>query len=761
MVVLFTTQLFAQQKIQSTIINEATHEVVPGVVVKNTKTNESVMTDINGWFEIKIQNNEDVLNIKDIRFETLEITAKNVKKNTALSMHAEQLNQVIVSASRTKENKHDVPVAISSITKKTLTELKPNDVSEVLNQKPGVHMVDLGNEQHMLAIRQPITTKSVFLFLEDGLPIRPTGIFNHNALLELNSEALETIEIIRGAYSSLYGSEAIGGAINYVTEKPSATLTGNVSARINDIGYKRFGAKISNTVGKTGIYFAGYHSRIDDGFRAYGDFKKYTGTLKVNHQFSDQLFLDNTLTVTDYKSDTSGSLSKTAFEDKDYSSNHTFTYRDAYALRLTSSLRYLWNDDHQSTLKFFYRDNALGQNPTYRISNRSPLNAVSKTGEINENSFESFGALLQHDAKISDQFKFNAGGVIDFSKNDFFAEELEVFRNSKGVFESFEQLGTFKVDYQTDLLNIGGFVAGEYKLNEYLRLNGGLRLDGFLYDFTNKKGAGAADFKAPNTEKGFVSFTPRIGLVYKEKNHGVYINYSKGFVPPSVSELFRKSTVPNLDPSKFNNYELGGFMSFLNHKLYIDAAVYYLDGKDEIVSVRTIDTATNLDDTENKNSGATEHYGVEAKIVYKLTEELTLRNSGSISRHKYKEFATKISNEEDSGVDFSGNDIPGAPEYINNLELSFRPTSFKGYRLGVEWQALGKYDTDNDNTISYGGYHLMNLRNSLRFEKVQVWVNILNVFNTTYATRASTGFGRTTFTPGNPRNITLGLQYSF
>src|SRR3546814_5098426 len=52
----------------------------------------------------------------------------------------------------------------------------------------------LGNEQHSMSIRQPLSFKSLFLYLEDGIPIRPAGVFNHNALIEMNMAALNSVE---------------------------------------------------------------------------------------------------------------------------------------------------------------------------------------------------------------------------------------------------------------------------------------------------------------------------------------------------------------------------------------------------------------------------------------------------------------------------------------------------------------------------------------------------------------------------------------
>ncbi|MGX7835952.1 TonB-dependent receptor plug domain-containing protein, partial [Campylobacter fetus subsp. venerealis] len=78
---------------------------------------------------------------------------------------------------------------------------------------------------HSMAIRQPATTSPYYLYLEDGIAVRPMGIFNHNALLETNQLAISSVEVVKGPVSSIYGSEGIGGAINFLTHRPTAVPT--------------------------------------------------------------------------------------------------------------------------------------------------------------------------------------------------------------------------------------------------------------------------------------------------------------------------------------------------------------------------------------------------------------------------------------------------------------------------------------------------------------------------------------------------------
>ncbi len=78
-----------------------------------------------------------------------------------------------------------------------MEDTKATRIDQLVNKISGVNMVNLGNEQHQMSIRQPMTTKSLFLYLEDGIPIRTTGVYNHNALLEMNMPAAAQIEIIK------------------------------------------------------------------------------------------------------------------------------------------------------------------------------------------------------------------------------------------------------------------------------------------------------------------------------------------------------------------------------------------------------------------------------------------------------------------------------------------------------------------------------------------------------------------------------------
>ena len=138
--------------------------------------------------------------------------------NAQTNENEEYVEQVVVTATKEVKPKHEVAEAITAIYEDELKAIMPSHPAEALNHIAGVHINNLGGEGHMTAIRQPITTAGVYLYLEDGLPIRPTGFFNHNGLYEINLPQSSVIEVTRGPGTALYGSDAIGGIIDSITK---------------------------------------------------------------------------------------------------------------------------------------------------------------------------------------------------------------------------------------------------------------------------------------------------------------------------------------------------------------------------------------------------------------------------------------------------------------------------------------------------------------------------------------------------------------
>lgn len=759
--ILFLISLFtyflswAQTPIQGTVTNKELGEPLQFVTIVNLNTKQATTTDRLGEFTISATSEKDSIQISSMGYENQILLAKNT---IHIQLHTAQLalNEVVVSVDREQEQRTESPIAISSISQRRIQHIKPTSIDQVLNQTPGVNMVDLGNEQHTMSIRRPIDYGASYLYMEDGIPIRTSGVFNHNALLEINMANTSKIEVVRGPVSNIYGSEAIGGAINFISKKPSLHPTAGASLQSNDIGYKRADFYASNTINKTlGIRFSGYYANQTDGIISHSDFDKLALSLSAHFNISANTELIWSNSYIDYYADMTGSLDSADFYSKTYTSPQTFTNRRVDAFRSKLALHHHWNSKSKTTITGFFRNNSIKQNPSYRVKDDfKPWvpsgNPNLAHGEINDNSFKSIGLVAQQKNSFS---WLNAslitGGSFDFSPNTYEARYISIHKNDDGIYDRFTKTDSMLANYNADLMNMAVYSQLKIQPIANLYITGGLRYDNFNYEFDNNLGSNTFTSVLDGNDQ-FSRITPKLGFTYNIKeNRGVYANYGQGFVPPQVSELYRGNDVPTLKPVYYENFEVGGWMTFANNKAKLDVSIYSMDGKNEIISVLQDDGSR-----IRQNAGETAHKGIEYAINVLLHEDLEFRFGGSNSIHEFIDF-------DESGKDFSGNKMPQAPQWIANAQLSYTPHQIKGLRVGLEWQHINSYFMDQQNTKTYDGCDVFNLRLGYEWKSFEIWTNVLNLTDELYATVArATKWGQS-YSLGKPQHITFGIAYSF
>lgn len=669
------------------------------------------------------------------------------------------LQEVIVTANRHAQLRTEAPVAISQISPTVIHDTKATTIDQLINKAPGVFMVNLGSEQHMMSIRQPMSTKGLYLYLEDGIPIRTSGIFNHNALLEMNMTAVKNIEIIRGPSSSIYGAEAIGGAINFISRPIPVDLMARAELQGNTTGYRRADLSTGSTFGKLGISFSGYYAENKNGVLDRSDFHKAAGTLRTEYKFTDKTTLTGSLTLLDYYSDMRGSLDSAAFRNKNYSTPHTFTWRTVNALRLTTQLQHTWNERSSTAIALVYRDNSIGQNPSYRVKDDYRRTGAGWTGnkslahgEINDNSFNSYAAILTHNQQFfSGKLTTVSGMSFDHSPSTYEAHYIRIDQdpNTRRYTGYTERKDSLLSNYATRISNAAAFSQLEYKLWQNFRIVAGLRYDVFRLAFTNHLPPSAFS-GAPNSTQTFNRFTPKAGFTWQAfKQLGFYGNYSEGFVAPQVTELFNGVKVPNLQPQTFFNYEAGGWISIWKNKITADWSVYLLNGTNEIISVRFDDGSFG-----NANAGKTRHTGIEYGISFRPVKEWTIRFSGANSKHTFTKYMEK-------DISFDGKEMNGAPRFIANSEITYKPGWWPGFRCSAEWQHNGSYWMDQQNTAKDPGFDMANLRLGYEWKGLELWCNIINVLDEYYSVNSTKSAFGYAYTVGNPRSLNVGVGYTF
>ena len=736
------------------VLDAQTSEPLVGVTLLASGSAAGTTTDADGRFSLALAS-ATTLTVSYIGYQTESVAAAPGDELTIqLSAATSDLQPVVVSASRTAQARAEVPVALAAISAADLQATKPNLLAEALNRAPGVLMVDLGNEQHAMAIRQPISYKPLYLYLEDGVPIRPAGLFNHNALIEVNQAGVEQIEIIRGPGSALYGAGAIGGAVNFTTSRPSTAPRAGVTVRGGSYGYGRLDAQGAGQVGDVDVFVAGYGARQRDGLREHSDYDKLSLTGRADAPLGAHTRLTATATVNHLTTDTDGSLDSLNFFTNGFSSLQTFTNREVRATRGALRLDHIWGATQRSSITAFGRTNRVGQTPHYRLR-INPSDPSEASGEINDNAFRSLGLMAEHQLEAG-PIRVLAGGIYDWTPASYVARFIDVDRDAEtGRFLGFADSDSLLTDYEVTLGNVAAYSQLEVELVEGLRAIGSLRYDRVRYALDNALPPGSFS-GAADTTNTYARFTPRVGLVYAiTPERGVYANVSQGFLPPEVGELYRGVQVPTLRPSTFNSYEVGAFGRFLDGRLSLDATLYRMLGDDEIVTVRLADGSS-----VDRNAGQTTHEGIEYAITLRPDDVWSLRFGGTNARHTYDAFTVDL--REGRETSYDGNRMDQAPGFVANGELAVQLPMVQGLRLATEAQRVSGYWMDPDNTTRYGGHTVINLRARYAgpaLRGLEMWASLLNVADARYATTAAVSFGRQQYSPGLPRSLTLGLGY--
>ncbi|WP_345951839.1 TonB-dependent receptor [Mucilaginibacter sp. PAMB04274] len=763
--------LSAQTVTHGNVVDAITHEPLPGVTVSSadssSKSNISTITNRSGEFNIAFSSR---LRFTYMGYTTqiMKINPGDAKISVSLSPSAVDLQPVIISASREGQARENAPIAISKINTVQIQDTKATALYQLLNKVAGVYMVNLGNEQHTMAIRQPITYNALYLYMEDGLPIRPTGIFNHNALYEINMNSVKDIEVIKGPASSLYGSNSIGGAVNFITQNPPTGYAGRLQLQGDNYHYRRVDADGGFTSGKFGLYVGGYIAHQADSWQDYSDFDKYSASLKTTYDFTSATHLTVSGSYNYLNTQTPGSLDSLRFYNRSYSSNQQFTYRRVKALRANARLDHAWSSKAQTFVTLYFRNNSTAQLPSYFISDvrSSTGQYVSSNGQVNDQRFNSYGLLAQH--RLDFNFlnsRLIAGVYLDNSPSSFYAQALSIQKDvANNFYTGYSNTGTYIDDYRIKLFNTAAYAQYEIKPAEPLRIVMGLRYDRVNYNFKNGLPPSNTKYKQQQTNN-FDVLAPKLGLTYNLGNHkGLYANYSLGFQPPETGDLFSSRQQVPLKQATFNNYEVGGWFTMLNNKLYAEVSLYDLEGKNEIISQLLPDNTT-----QNQNAGATQHRGIEYTLTYLPVQQLALRFSGTNAYHTYKDYSevsTNFGTGQTQVTVYNGKRMSNAPSWIANAELTYKPAFLHGFRVATEWQHINQYYTNPANSKRYNGYNVANLRLGYDFKQqvlkgAGIWFNALNITNELYATSVTSNQYGDTYYAAPPRTYTLGISYSF
>lgn len=184
---------------------------------------------------------------------------------------------IVVTASQVPESAESTPAAVTVITRQDIDRRAARDVADVLREVPGLTLARSGSpgKQTSLFSRGAASTQTLVLW--NGITLN-NPYFSGYDWGRFSTAGVEQIEIVRGPYSALYGSEAMGGVVNVLTIPRTSGVHGDFEAGGNGL---RNGAVSAAVAGQTLQASAAYERRRDDGFAANDDFSQNSGDVFV------------------------------------------------------------------------------------------------------------------------------------------------------------------------------------------------------------------------------------------------------------------------------------------------------------------------------------------------------------------------------------------------------------------------------------------------------------------------------------------------
>lgn len=279
------------------------------------------------------------------------------------SLQSNSLQEVVVTATRSERNLAELPVPVTVISQEQIKSMGALRLNDVLSEQTGLTIVS----DHGTGIQVQGFAPEYTLILVDGEPLigRTAGTLELNRIAVGN---IQRIEIIKGPSSSLYGTEALAGVINIITEKPGG-VNAAVTARYGSNNTTDLGGTINYKKSKWGLYAFvnrystdGYDLDDETKVKTVSPFYNYTAQARISYHLTNR---------------TEFSVSGRYFRESQHS--YAEAIEDQRALRVESIttdwnvnpvLSHRFTDKFKSTFRFYASGYANTTDYRYQSDNR-------------------------------------------------------------------------------------------------------------------------------------------------------------------------------------------------------------------------------------------------------------------------------------------------------------------------------------------------------------------------------------------------------
>jgi len=667
--------------------------------------------------------------------------------NTSYAEHVE-LDDLTVTGTRSKVSVYEQAASVGAKSGDEVVLDKALTQKELLNSIAGVRITQTGSTiGHMASIRLPNNTSPYYLYLQDNIPVQSSGFFNHNALAFTTFNAASGVEVLKGAGTALYGSDAVGATVNVLSASPYDELGTSFSVEAGSDQFRRYGVKGATELDENSAISASLSHAESDGWRDHSEFDRQELAVRYINDLNDDNTLKLGLDVTKFEAEMTSSIK--GFERY----RNELTYVGQNAERAINAgvepirkfdfarLNAEWN--HSLT------DNVDLNTIVYVRQNRNRYNATWESNAPSNDSKEnSVGLLFKADMNF-DRTRVISGLDIEYTEAEReYTQEFDFVPSGFGSPVAVGKIYDYNVDYKA----FAPYTRVEYALSQKLTLGAGLRYDINKFDYTNNLADGqyaTSSYARASSDNDptFNHLSPKLDLSYQLADQEiVYARYANGFRIPQASRLYSLRTNNinfNIDEEITNTFEIGYKLKTDSHAF--EATIYYLTIDDTIVRRENSDG-----DRFYVNGDETEHKGIELSLASSWTSEWHTKVAYSFSKHEFK----------DDEV-YGDNDQAEAPEHVANVRLIYTPEALAGFTGMLEWEHVGSYWLDDTNENGrYAGHDVANLK--LRYEatkELAVFARVINITDRLYAETASYSFGNENYTPAAPRQVFVGFEY--
>lgn len=473
--------------------------------------NKTVVSDREGNFSLSFsQKGKQLIEVNSFNYESKVLTIESgVNLTIELTEKILELEEIIVTGNM-NANKEKIPFAIETLKKDELFKSGKISLAENLSSVTGVSFSSNG-----IAATKPVIrglTNTNIVFLNNGIKAENFQFSSNHPFISDEFSARK-IEVIKGPFSLIYGSDAVGGVINVIAENPATENT--ISANINSQYH-------SNT--------EGYVNNVN--VRTSG--KKWFGGLHVTNK-----------THKDYKDGDDKQVDNTRFRETN--AGATLGYRSAfgnfvlnydyalpeYGVTNQKSVAFVNNnhriprdwsqrlENHQFTLKnkIFIKNNILDVDFGYQKNIRQGISDIT-----NPNPEMLFAEM---DLRT---FSYNAKYTISKEKNKLIVgfNGANIENDANDFYKNSNPMPDAKIN------DLGIFAVNDFTFTENINLYAGIRYDVRKMESTPFQSSGLTKYTIDNE---YDSFSGSIGTTYKAGNHIFKINAASGFRSPNISEL--------------------------------------------------------------------------------------------------------------------------------------------------------------------------------------------------------------------------------